>query len=80
MSYDDSDLFFLQQIGLHLKYYRIHQGLTQEELAEIAGFSRSYYTEIETGKRNISILNLHKLCLALDIPLVNVLDFKSFPV
>lgn len=28
------------------------KGLTQSEVAEIAGISRSYYTQIETGTRN----------------------------
>jgi len=44
---------------------RKQRGYSQEEFAEIAGFSRSYYTEIETGKRNISVLNLIKIIEAL---------------
>ena len=42
-------------------------GYSQEEFADIAGFSRSYYTEIETGKRNISVLNLIKIIEALNV-------------
>ena len=42
-------------------------GYSQEEFADIADFSRSYYTEIETGKRNVSVLNLIKIMEALKV-------------
>ena len=32
---------------------RARYGITQEELADLAGISRSYIGKIETGKRNI---------------------------
>lgn len=59
----------LSQFGNRLRTLRLAKGLTQEELAEMADFSRSYYTEIENGKRNVSLLNLQRLadCLAVSI-------------
>lgn len=57
----------LKQFGEWLRTIRKKSGLSQEDLAEKAGFSRSYYTEIETGKRNISLLNLHRLAEALGV-------------
>jgi transcriptional regulator with XRE-family HTH domain len=59
----------LKQFGIQLRKIRISRGFTQEELAAKAGFSRSYYTEIETGKRNISLLNLYRLveCLGINL-------------
>ncbi|MEE8414007.1 MAG: helix-turn-helix transcriptional regulator [Dehalococcoidales bacterium] len=61
------DRHYLKQIGENVKVARKKIGYSQEEVAEIAGFSRSYYTEIETGKRNISILNLIKIIEALKV-------------
>lgn len=55
------DKQYLTKIGDNIRKARIQRGYSQEEFAEIAGFSRSYYTEIETGKRNISVLNLIKI-------------------
>lgn len=52
---------YLQQLGENIREARKQRGYSQEEFAYMAGFSRSYYTEIETGKRNISILNLIKI-------------------
>ena len=58
---------YLQQIGDNIRAVRKQRGYSQEEFADIAGFSRSYYTEIETGKRNISVLNLIKIMEALNV-------------
>ena len=59
------DKQYLQKIGTNIRAIRKQRGYSQEEFADIAGFSRSYYTEIETGKRNISVLNLIKIMKAL---------------
>lgn len=64
----------LRKFGEHLRQYRIDRHLTQEELAAKAGFSRSYYTEIETGKRNISLLNLKRLADCLEISLSELVE------
>lgn len=63
----------LRQFGEWLKTLRKQSGISQEDLAEKAGFSRSYYTEIETGKRNVSLLNLHRLSVALGVELTDLL-------
>lgn len=63
--------------GQHLRELRRARGLTQEELAHLAGFSRSYYTEVETGKRNIALLNLHRLARCLDVRLADMLDVNG---
>ncbi|MFC1995656.1 helix-turn-helix domain-containing protein [Chloroflexota bacterium] len=61
------DKQYLLQIGDNIRTIRKQRGYSQEEFADIAGFSRSYYTEIETGKRNISVLNLIKIMEALNV-------------
>jgi DNA-binding XRE family transcriptional regulator len=63
----------LRQFGSRLRNIRTKVGLSQEDLAEKAGFSRSYYTEIETGKRNVSLLNLNRLADALNVELTDLL-------
>ncbi len=57
----------LLKIGGNIRTVRKQRGYSQEEFADIVGFSRSYYTEIETGKRNISVLNLTKILKALNV-------------
>ena len=61
------DREYLRRVGDNIRQARKRKGISQEEFAGIAGFSRSYYTEIETGQRNISLLNLIKILEALDV-------------
>lgn len=61
------DKQYLIKLGDNIRKIRSQRGYSQEEFAELAGFSRSYYTEIETGKRNISVLNLVKIIETLKV-------------
>lgn len=54
-------------LGLNIRKWREQKGYTQEQFAPIVGFTRSYITEVETGKRNISFLNLLKITEALEV-------------
>jgi transcriptional regulator with XRE-family HTH domain len=67
----------LRKFGERLRELRLARNLTQEALAADAGFSRSYYTEIETGKRNISLLNIHKLSVCLKVNIKELLDIDE---
>ncbi len=52
-----------------IKILRKHHGMTQGDLAEAAGISRPYLTEIETGRKDGSIRALKSIAGALDISL-----------
>ncbi len=68
---------YLRHFGDRLRELRTARGFTQEDLAAEAGFSRSYYTEIETGKRNPSILNIRKLAQCLKVSSSELLDLRT---
>jgi transcriptional regulator with XRE-family HTH domain len=63
----------LKKLGESLKKIRESKSITQEVLSYEAGFSRSYYTEVENGKRNISLINLKKLSTVLGISISELL-------
>jgi transcriptional regulator with XRE-family HTH domain len=67
----------LTTLGDNLRRVRLKRKYSQEEFAHLAGFSRSYYTEIETGKRNLSLLNLIKIAEALDVDVRELLDLTK---
>jgi len=58
---------YLVQIGGNIRKARQQMAYSQDEFADLVGMSRSYITEIETGKRNISILNLIGIMQGLNV-------------
>ena len=46
-----------------------------EELADLASLDRTYITSVECGKRNISIVNIEKLAIALKVTLAEFFTF-----
>ena len=57
----------LNKFGQRIKELRNKQGLSQEALAFKANIDRTYMTGVETGKRNISLRNIQKIIIALDV-------------
>lgn len=57
----------LQVFSLNLRRYRRKNGLSQEAFADLAGLHRTYISALECGKRNISLDNIEKIALALNI-------------
>lgn len=52
-----------------IKLWRDHRGLTQQELADRAGISKPYLSQIESGKRQGTVETLAAIARALDVPL-----------
>jgi len=60
-----------------LKHIRIFNHTTQLELAENLGMSRSYISEIESGKKTPSLEVLEKYSVAFKIPLSAIILFAE---
>ena len=67
-----------KNIGLRLSQARKAKGLTQEQLAELASFSVSEISRIETGRAETPLTTLQKLCDVLQIGL-DFLLYDCFP-
>lgn len=63
-------------VGRRVKELRNKLGVSQEELADLAGLDRTYITSVECGKRNISIVNIEKLAKSLNITLNEFFNIK----
>lgn len=57
----------LQKIGKNIKAERVRKGLSQEELAELAGISRRTVSVVENGAQQPKILLVVNLARALDV-------------
>lgn len=51
----------------NIKKYRKEAALSQEALADKAGLHRTYISDIERCKRSISLENVQKLAIALNV-------------
>lgn len=57
----------INQIGKQIRILRKNRGLTQEQLGEMVQLPQSYIGGVERGEKNISIVTLERLILALNI-------------
>ena len=60
---------FLMAFGLNLRNIRKAKNLKQYHVAERCGIHKNNYTNIERGKRNITISKAKAIATALDVPL-----------
>jgi transcriptional regulator with XRE-family HTH domain len=52
-------------LGEAVRYHRKKAGLSQEKLAEKADLSTVFISEVETGKKTISVDSLMRIAIAL---------------
>ena len=64
----------LDFLGNRIRTFRKEKGLSQEKFAFQCNLDRTYISDIERGKRNISILNLYSIADALDVPLFKLFE------
>ena len=57
----------LVQFGQRVRELRIERNLSQEDLAELSDLHRNYVSQIEGGRRNVSLLNILKLAHGLKV-------------
>lgn len=62
------------RFGKRIREMRISKGISQEKLSELANIDRTYITDIELGKRNVSIEIIEKLSNAFETPLHKLLN------
>ena len=67
----------LKILGNRIRALRNAQGLSQVQLADRAGMSPRYLSEVESGKRNVSFTWLDALAKQLSIPLAELLNFEE---
>ena len=73
-----SELTYAILDGKHpVRAWREHRKLTQEQLAEAAGISNSYLSQIESGKRKGTTNVLVALAHALGLDLDDVVNFQG---
>lgn len=66
---DDEAQKFLRALGKRLRLLRLLRELSQEELGQAAGVSRSLVSLIEKGAHGVDVIRLWRLAGVLGLPL-----------
>ena len=56
----------LMRYGRAVRKARLAQGISQEELAARCSLHRTYISDIELGKRNLSLENIERIAISLN--------------
>ena len=57
----------LKRIGEQVKKRRLEMNMSQYELSQVSGFSRTFIVDIESGNRSLGLDNLYHLASVLDM-------------
>lgn len=67
----------LINFGEKVRSIRKEQGISQEELSFRANLHRTYIGMIERAEKNITLINIEKIAVALDTDIKNLMDFND---
>lgn len=67
-----------EKVGLRIRHLRKEQELSQEALGYKAEVDRTYVTDVENGRRNVSVEILERLIKALGISVAEFFNSKEF--
>ena len=62
--------------GRKIREIRENEGKTQQDIADFCDFEKSTVSRIEAGRTNLTVKNLYKLCLALNVKMKDLVDVE----
>lgn len=60
--------------GQIVRELRLSKNISQETLADLCGLHRTYISDVELGKRNVSLENIEKIAKALGVSLTKLFE------
>lgn len=60
-------------LAYNVRAYRVKRLLSQEQLGFAAGLDRTFVSQVERARINVSLDNIEKLAAALDVPVADLL-------
>lgn len=75
----EAEAAFLIALGKRIRLLRLIRELTQDELAQAAGISRSFVSMIEHGTHGVDVVRLWRLAAVFGMPLTELLDLHREP-
>lgn len=73
----DTPQELLSHIATNLRWHRVRLGLSQEGLADLCGYHRTYIGAIERAERNITVGTLSALAQSLNLSVAELLKVPN---
>ncbi len=70
-------LNILVRFGNTVRHLRQMQNISQEELADRCGLHRTYISDIELGKRNVSLENIERIAISLSVSIAELFEEEN---
>jgi transcriptional regulator with XRE-family HTH domain len=73
---EDHNNSVLRSLGYHLREIRQQKQLRQKTVAKLCEMDSGSYSNIENGKRNITVLTLFKISKVLKVSMAEIMSFE----
>lgn len=67
----------VEEFGKRIRQLRTERNLSQEALAELTGFHRTYIGMVERGERNISLSNIGVFAKTFELSVSELFEFNG---
>ncbi len=67
----------IEDFGKRIRQLRTERNLSQEQLAELTGFHRTYIGMVERGERNISLSNIGVFAAMFEMSVSDLFKFSD---
>ena len=75
-NFEEKNDIMLKSLGYHLRTIRQEKKMRQKTVAKLCNMDSGSYSNIENGKRNITILTLFKISQMLNVSMTELMNFK----
>lgn len=70
----DEKTKFNRAFGWYVKEARVSKGILQADICRFVGLSQSYYSQLESGTRNVDLQVAFKICRYLNLNLSEFIE------
>lgn len=70
----DEKTKFNRAFGRYVKETRVSKGILQADICRFVGLSQSYYSQLESGTRNVDLQVAFKICRYLNLNLSEFME------
>ena len=64
----------LMRFGRAIRKLRRERNISQEKLADLSTLHRTYISDVELGKRNVSLENISRIACALNVSITELFE------